>query len=123
MALVAVTRLRLRSLRFTPALIWLALRSQRQARGSGGCLAADVRTIRGRVFWTKTAWRDEPAMRAFMLSGAHAIALRKLPHWCDEASLVHWEQASPELPDWSEAEARLRASGRTHARGETLPGD
>lgn len=130
MPLASITRLRVRSLRFSPSLLWLAFRSLRQARASDGCFKADVRTIRGRIFWTKTVWRDEPAMRAFMMSGAHEIALRKLPHWCDEASLVHWEETSPELPDWSEAEKKLRASGRTsrvrhpspaHARGETLP--
>ncbi len=70
-------------------------------------------------------------MHAYIMSGPHAIALKKPEHLCDEASLVHWEQAASELPEWSEAEAKLRTSGRTsrvhilpaHARGETLPAD
>jgi hypothetical protein len=31
-------------------------------------------------------------MRAFMLSGAHQRAMPKLFNWCDEASVVHWNQ-------------------------------
>jgi hypothetical protein len=132
MPIASITRLRLRSLRFTPLLLWRAFRSLQQVQRTDGCIAADVRTIRGRVFWTRTVWRDQQAKLAFMTSGSHAIAMRKLPHWCDEASLVHWEQASSKLPDWSEAETRLRVSGRTsrvrhpspaHARGETMPGE
>jgi hypothetical protein len=130
MPLASVTRLRLRSLRFSPLLFWRAFRSLRQARSTGGCAAADARTIRGRVFWTRSVWRDRQATRAFMTGGAHAAAMRRLPHWCDEAAVVHWEQASSELPCWSEAEARMRTAGRTsrvlhpspaHARGETVP--
>jgi hypothetical protein len=32
--------------------------------------------------------------------------------WCDEASVAHWEQAENELPAWTEADARMRQSGR-----------
>ncbi len=130
MPLASITRLRLRSLRFTPLLFWRAFGSLRQARRSDGCLASDARTIGGRVFWTRTVWRDKQAMHAFMTGGAHALAMRRLPHWCDEAAVVHWEQASAQLPPWSEAETRMRAAGRTsrvrhpspaHASGETVP--
>jgi quinol monooxygenase YgiN len=130
MPLSSITRLRLRRWRFVPLFAWHAVRSLRQVRRSDGCLAADVRTIGGRVFWTRTLWRDAMAMRAYMTSGAHAAAMRKLPHWCDEAAVVHWEEASSTLPAWSEAEARMRAEGRVsrvrhpspaHARGETVP--
>jgi hypothetical protein len=58
------------------------------------------------------------------------MVMPKLLDWCDEASLVDWKQGS--LPDWSEAEARMRNSGRTsrvrhpspaQARGETVPAE
>ncbi|SRR5581483_1713789 len=132
MPIASITRLRLRSLRFTPPLLWRAFHSLQQVRRADGCLAADVRTIRGRIFWTRTVWRDQQAKLAYMTSGAHAIAMRKLPHWCDEAAVVHWEQDSSDLPDWSEAETKMRTAGRTsrvrhpspaHARGETVPGE
>jgi hypothetical protein len=128
MPIAAVTRLRLRKRRFAPLLLWSALRSLRQSRLADGCLAADVRTTRARAFWTRTLWRDAGAMRAYMRSGAHRLAMRKLPHWCDEAAVVDWERDA--LPDWPEAEAKMRTSGRVsrvshpspaHARGETVP--
>ncbi len=50
MAIAGITRLRLRKLRYAPLLLLGAFRSQRQALGSDGCLAADVRMIGTRVF-------------------------------------------------------------------------
>ena len=129
MAIAAVTRLRLRKLRFVPLLMVAAFRSRRQAQASDGCLAADMRMQGARVFWTRTLWRDGKAMRDFMGGGAHRAVMPRLQHWCDEASLADWEQES--LPEWSEAEARLRDRGRlsrvrhpspAQARGETVPG-
>jgi hypothetical protein len=130
MAIAAITRLRLRTLRVVPLFLIGAFRSRRQALASEGCLAADVRTIGARVFWTRTLWRDAGAMREFMRSGAHRSVMPKLVDWCDEASLVDWEHDA--LPEWSEAEARMRSHGRlsrvrhpspAQARGETLPAD
>ncbi len=130
MPVAAVTRLRLRTLRFAPLLTWGAIRSLRQARRSDGCLAADVRTEGARVFWTRTLWRDPKAMHDFIVGSAHRAAMRGLPNWCDEASVVNWEQDATALASWGEAEARLRDEGRVsrvrhpsaaHARGETMP--
>jgi hypothetical protein len=64
------------------------------------------------AYWTLTVWRDKAAMRAFMTSGAHRAAMPRLQHWCDEASLSQWEQDSAALPEWREAERRLRREGR-----------
>jgi hypothetical protein len=128
MAIVAITRLRLRKLRFVPLFFLPAVRSRRQALGSDGCLAADVRMIGARVFWTRSLWRDAEAMRNFMRSGAHGAVMPKLLHWCDEASLVELQRDS--LPEWTEAEAQMRSAGRlsrvrhpspAQARGETVP--
>jgi hypothetical protein len=128
MPLAAVTRLRVRSLRFLPQFLLGTYRSLAQARRADGCLAADVRATSGRVFWTRTLWRDGAAMRAYMIGGAHRTVMPKLLHWCDEASLADWEHAT--LPEWADAEARLRSSGRlsrvrhpspAQARGETAP--
>jgi hypothetical protein len=51
-------------------------------------------------------------MKAFMTTGAHRSAMPHLLNWCDEASLVHWEQSEPSLTSWPEADRRLRAEGR-----------
>lgn len=51
-------------------------------------------------------------MKAFMLSGQHGAAMRKLLNWCDEASLAHWTQDNCELPSWNEAHRRMLRHGR-----------
>lgn len=130
MPLAAITRLRVRHWRFLPPFVVITFRSLRQVRHAEGCLASDVRAKAGSVFWTRSLWRDAEAMRAYMTAGAHRVAMLKLQHWCDEASLVHWE--GDMLPEWSEAETRLRSAGRlsrvrhpspAQARGETMPAD
>lgn len=127
MSQVSITRLRLRSNWYLPLFFWHALRSQRQARMSDGCLFVSVRYHKG-AFWTLTMWRDHTATRAYMVSGAHLAAMPKLKTWCDEASLAHWEQDTTR-PLWSDAETRLRTEGRTskvlhpspaHAAGLTM---
>ena len=130
MPLASITRLRVRSLRYLPEFLFRALASVRQARATPGCLFADVRREAGLVFWTRTLWRDEPAMRAFLVSGAHRVVMPKLLDWCDEASLAQWPQEGDAPPDWATAEMKVRSEGRVsrvrnpsqaHQRGETVP--
>jgi hypothetical protein len=112
MALISATRLRVRSRQFLPEFFWRAFLSARQARRSPGNLGA--RTIAGanHAFWTITAWENEAVMRSFMLAGAHRKAMPKLLEWCDEASVVHWAQDTPELPALEEVHRRMVAEGR-----------
>ncbi len=112
MPFVSVTRLQVRAWRFLPAFLLLALRSSRQARRAAGNLETSLLTEARRAFWTVTVWTDETAMRSFMAAGAHATALRKLRHWCDEGAVVHWSQERAEAPSWREAHRRLQAEGR-----------
>jgi len=51
-------------------------------------------------------------MKAFMHAKPHGPAMRSLLQWCDEAALVHWEQAGAELPTWQEAHRRIQQEGR-----------
>jgi hypothetical protein len=57
-------------------------------------------------------WVNEDAMRSFMLSGVHRRVMPRLLAWCDEASVVHWVQESPQLPSWDEAYQRMQRDGR-----------
>ena len=100
MALISVTRLRVRAPGYLPGFIWYAVLSARQAKRAPGCLASRLLREANTTFWTNTAWQDEAAMRAFMLAGSHRRAMPKLLDWCDEASVVHWHQEDPALPDW-----------------------
>jgi hypothetical protein len=112
MAFISVTRLRLRSIRFFPPFLWWGLLSGVQAKRAPGNLKATGLRDLHFTFWTLTAWTDEHAMRAFMLSGAHQRVMPKLFNWCDEASVVHWNQETAELPSWSEAHRRMVEDGR-----------
>ena len=112
MPVVSVTRLRVRSWRFLPAFFVAAMRSAFQARNAPGNLAVKILRDRRNAFWTATSWESEASMRAFMLAKPHGPAMRKLLHWCDEAALVHWDQADAQLPSWPEAHRRLIGEGR-----------
>jgi hypothetical protein len=112
MPLISVTRLRLRSWRFMPAFFFNAIRSRSQALAAPGSIAVDVKRGPRNAFWTRTAWDSEASMRAFMVAHPHGPVMRKLIEWCDEASVVHWTQDSPNLPSWTEAHQRMQREGR-----------
>ncbi len=109
---VSITRLRVRSWRFLPAFFLhtggVIAQARKAAGFGGGALLRD----RQRTFWTMTLWHDEQGMRHFLTSGAHLKVMPRLLDWCDEASVVHWWQASADMPGWAEAERRMRAEGR-----------
>jgi hypothetical protein len=112
MPIVAITRLRVRSWRYLPGFLWRTLLSARQARAAAGNLDVALLRDANRTFWTRTVWADQPAMRAFMVAGAHRTTMPRLLEWCDEASLVDWVQESAEPPSWPEAHRRLLQDGR-----------
>jgi hypothetical protein len=113
MAVVSVTRVRVRSWRYLPAFLYRSTRSGAQAARSGGNLGVRLLADRGSAFWTTTSWESVEAMREFARAGVHGDTMRKLLEWCDEAALVHWTQAEGTLPSWEEAHRRLLAEGRT----------
>ena len=113
MTALSLTRLRLRAWRFLPGFVPLALRSAGQAERAAGFLDGAVLAEPTRlVFWTLTAWTDAEAMRAYTLSGPHRAAMGRLAAWCDESAVARWEAPDAALPDWQEADRRLRACGR-----------
>jgi hypothetical protein len=122
MALVSVTRFRLRSVRFLPLFMLHANRTIAQIRKADGFLAGAVRRDADLAFWTLTIWRDELSMRAYGASGAHRKAAPHLADWSDEASVGHWMQPGVELPDWPEVVRRLRDAGRTLTLPHSDPG-
>lgn len=112
MVFVSLTRLRIRSVRFLPLFAVHAMGTMRQARRAPGFKSGAVLNDRQWAFWTMTAWETHASMRQFMNSGAHKRVMPHLLHWCDEASVAHWEQAEGALPTWTEAAERMRAAGR-----------
>lgn len=91
------------------------MRTNAQVASAPGFVGGAILPDRALTFWTMTAWNGAADMRAYITSGAHLKAMPKLLHWCDEASIVHWEQGErdgQDLPDWEEADRRMRADGR-----------
>jgi Antibiotic biosynthesis monooxygenase len=112
MIFISVTRLRVRSLRYLLQFIWYVLLTTRQAQNSTGFLSGKLLREARNTFWTVTAWEDEAAMRAYRGAGTHHRIMPKLLDWCDEASVAHWNQDSPELPEWQEAYGQMVKHGR-----------
>ena len=112
MPFVSVTRLRLRSIRFLAAFARHNLRTLAQVKAAPGFRGGSLLADRGWTFWTLTAWDSAEAMRAYMTTGPHRAAMPRLLDWCDEASVAHWDQDGDALPNWTEAEHRMRGEGR-----------
>jgi hypothetical protein len=112
MAVVSITRLRVRSVRYLVPFLFYAFRSTRQAKKAVGNRGVSLLRDSDNTFWTCTLWTTQSAMRDFMLAGAHGKAMRRLLDWCDEAALVHWEQENEQAPSWQQAYQRLQTDGR-----------
>ncbi len=112
MPIVSVTRLRIRSPWYLPAFFFYTLRATRQARAAAGNHAVKLLPDARRTFWTCTQWADLESMRAYVSAGGHRKSMQHLARWCDEASVVHWQQDSLELPGWTEAHRRMQTQGR-----------
>jgi hypothetical protein len=111
MAFNSITRLRLRSIFTLPAFLAHAQASSDQVSRAPGFIHGALQPEGRLVFWTRTAWESEAAMKAFRDSDAHRAVMPKLLDWCDEASVAHWE--GEVSADWSEIYARMVEIGRT----------
>lgn len=112
MPFISVTRLRLRSPWRLPGFIWHAVRSKMQAEKSPGHLSNGVLNDAHLAFWTRSVWKDEASMRAFLLSGAHKQAMAAFQEMVDEGAVAHWEQDSDTPPSWPEVHERILKQGR-----------
>jgi hypothetical protein len=112
MPMVSITRLRVRSWKYLLPFLFYAVRSSRQAKVAEGSLAMSLLRESNNIYWTRTVWTTEAAMKSFVLSGPHRQVMRRLLEWCDEAAVVHWAQESEQEPDWLEAHRRLQQEGR-----------
>ena len=112
MALVSITRLKVRAWWLLPNFFWHALRSTSHARTSAGFLGGGTAIERGFAFWTTTVWADEAAMRGFRNSGAHMKAMPRLIEICDEASYGHWQQDGDTPPTLDEMHRKMLELGK-----------
>lgn len=112
MALLSITRLRIRSFRFMPKFFWYAMQSSRQALRANGNLAARTFKDNGLVFWTCSIWDDELSMLNYMRNGAHKKAMPYLQHWCNEARTGHTIISGKDFPSSKEMAHLLLKFGK-----------
>lgn len=101
-----------------PLFWWYAVRSHRQAEASPGNLHAYARLIDG-CHQTLTVWESRTAMRAYLVHGAHADAMRAFPKM--GRGRVHgYEAEAP--PAWDAAIDAWRRHGRAVSAPPTPTG-
>jgi len=112
MPFVSITRLRLRSLLYMPVFMVHAMRSSSQAQKANGFLKGKTLMDKHLTFWTMTLWKDESDMKSYRINDPHKKAMPKLLDWCDEASIVNWQQPGMGYPEWQHAYERMKKEGR-----------
>jgi heme-degrading monooxygenase HmoA len=116
MALVSLTRLRLRSWRCLPAFGLWVLASLWQSLRTEGLQGLLLLRDQHNTYWTLSLWRDQVCMESFRRQGSHGQAMRHIGEWCYEAAVGHWPASGPELqqltrPDWCALRDRLMEQG------------
>lgn len=111
MAIIVVTRLRLRDHSFQDAFFAASVSVLGQVGGSVGTLGSDAMAEDDDVWWTVTAWADRAALQAFVATEPHRSVMASVDEWCSEATFAEWAQDEATLPDWATSHARLVAAG------------
>ena len=112
MPVIVVTRLRLKDPALLDEFFTAAVAAIEQAQKSAGNLGADALADASNAWWSVSAWQERQPMLAFVNSEPHLSISQRLDHFCDEATFVDWEQASPALPDWPTSWRRITADGQ-----------
>jgi hypothetical protein len=111
-AVIVVTRLRLKDPALLDEFFVDAVAAIEQAQKSDGNLGADALADANNAWWSVSSWHGRDAMGAFVCSEPHQSIMSRLDHYCDEATFVDWEQPSTDLPDWQTSHEHLVADGQ-----------
>ncbi len=112
MTFISATRLHLRNPLFYFLTSWHSFFSSRQISKATGFLDGKLLLDNYGALWTLTVWDNSQNMMRYRGSGAHKKAMPLLMQICDEASIVHWQQETNELPDWAVVHDRMEKEGR-----------
>jgi len=119
--LIVITRLRISDPRYRRKFLKAAGAVIRQAKKAPGNLGTGVFPDANDVYWTRTAWTDRAAMSAFMSAEPHRSTMADTDEWCDEATVVDWEQDHTQFPDWQTAFDLLVEQGRVIPLAQPSP--
>ena len=112
MAVIVVTRLRLKDPALLDAFFTDALAAIEQARKSDGNLGVNALADANNAWWSVTAWQERRLMHSYVRIDPHRSIQSHLDPYRDEATFVDWEQESPDLPDWQTNRQHLVADGQ-----------
>ena len=121
MPVIVVTRLRLKDPALLDEFFTAAVAAIEQAQKSAGNLGADALADANNAWWSVSAWQERQPMLAFVNSEPHPSISQRLDHFCDEATFVDWEQASPALPDWPTSWRHITADGQVAELTDASP--
>jgi len=112
MYFISVTRLRVKSFLSLPRFFLANEASLKQLKKTMGFVIGKELVDKKLTFWTITLWEAESNMKEFRNSIPHRKAMQNLPHWCDEASYLHWVQEEKILPDWKTVYDKMITEGK-----------
>ena len=112
MAVIVVTRLRLKDPALLDAFFTDALAAIEQTRKSDGNLGVNALADANNAWWSVTAWQERRLMHSYVRTDSHRSIQSHLDRCCDEATFVDWEQEGPDLPDWQTNWQHLVADGQ-----------
>jgi hypothetical protein len=112
MAVIVVTRLRLKDPALLDDFFTDALAAIEQAQKSDGNLGVDALADANNAWWSVTSWQERRLMQSYVRTEPHRTIQSHLDRYCDEATFVDWEQDSADLPDWPTNWRHLVADGQ-----------
>jgi hypothetical protein len=110
----ALTRLKLRSIVFLPQFLWLSLRCIFQGQRTDGLLYGAVIIEWPKTFYTITIWSQKRDMLKYLGRDAHLNSMPRLPKWCCEAGVTHFQCNQGIVPSDAELKTRLRNGKVSH---------
>jgi hypothetical protein len=89
---------------------WHAVRSKIQADSAPGLIFSDVKKVNG-IQHTLTAWENQEAMKKYIYSGAHMIAIKVFRKIATGKTFGY---ETNQLPSWDEVHDKWNAHGREY---------
>ena len=110
---IIASKLPLRSHRHIPRFLWHTWLVHRQLGRSPGLVGYSMdAALRGKTFWTVSAWKNRPDLGAFDRSSPHRAAKDAIRPAMLPSTLMMWTCAADTLPiQWPEVRARVGAAG------------
>lgn len=112
MPILAITRLKLKSLSMMPKFLFENEAAVKQIRIAKGFLTGKTLAEPNRGMWSATLWDNEENMRNYYTTAAHLALMPKLVEYACEAATTHIPYPGDTLPSWSFCHEQLMEKGR-----------